>query len=332
MNTFTTIIILNSYIQKEQLVIFKPISRILGFILNLIFNLIDLVTSNYILGISIIIFTIFTRLLMMPLAFKQQKSMFIMQKMQPEIKKIQEKYKGLKDPESRKNMGIELNKVYTKYDYNYFSGCLPLFIQLPIFIALYYVMQNPYMFINSIGEVYQNLANELINSPNFAEVMVPIATPMVPKNMTIDISVTSDLLKILNKLSLEQWEIIKTSLQGINIDQLLEQKNNIEYFLGINLTERSGFGFPKVIIPILSGLTTFLSTWIMMKKSSANADPMIVNQQKVMSFVMPLFMAYITTSLPVGVGIYWITSNTIQVLQQIYIGKYYEKNSTIIKE
>lgn len=325
MNTLMTTFILSNYIQKDQLVIFKPISVLLGFILNLIFNLINLITTNYTLGLSIILLTIFTRLLMLPLAFKQQKSMYVMKKIQPEIKKIQEKYKDAKDVESRRNMGIEINKVYSKYNYNYFSGCLPLFIQLPIFIALYYIMQNPYIFIDSINEIYTNLANELINSPNFAEVMVPIATPMVPKNMTIDISVVSDLQKVLNKLSLEDWEVIKSSLTNINIDLLLEQKYNIEYFLGINLTEIIGFSFPKIIIAILSGLTTFLSSWLMLRKSPSD-EPAIVVQQKIMNIVMPIFMTYITTNLPAGVGIYWITSNTIQILQQLFIGRYYEKN------
>lgn len=325
MDSLITNVILSNYIQKDQLILFKPISALLGFILNLIFNLINLITTNYTLGLSIILLTIITRLLMLPLAFKQQKSMYIMQKIQPEIKKIQEKYKDAKDMESRQKMGIEINKVYAKYNYNYFSGCLPLLIQLPIFIALYYIMQNPYAFINTINQIYTNLANELISAPNFAEVMVPIATPLVPKNMTIDISVVSDLQKVLNKLTPENWEVIKSSLVGINIDSLLEQKNNIEYFLGINLTETTGFSFPKVIIPILSGFTTFMSSWLMLKKSN-NDDPNIVAQQKIMSFVMPIFMLYITSKLPVGVGIYWITSNTIQVLQQVFIGKYYEKN------
>lgn len=55
-----------------------------------------------------------------------------------------------------------------------------------------------------------------------------------------------------------------------------------------------------------------------------NMDPSMKTQQRIMNTVMPLFMFYITSTIPGGVGIYWITSNVFQICQQILINKYYE--------
>lgn len=324
---FETINILSNVIQKDPGFIVGPISWVLGLITNLIFKFVYLFTTKHSLGISIILLTIIAKALMLPLAFKQQRSMYLMQKIQPEIKKIQDKYKDkLNQADTRQKMNVEINKIYSKYNYNPFSGCLPIFIQLPIFIALYYIMQNPYQFINVIGNIYNEIANKIIQAPNFSDVIVPLATPLVPKTMTIDVANVIDLQKVLNKFTPENWEVVKTSLSSINIDTLLSQKDSIEYFIGINLTERVGFSLPKVLIAIFSGLTTFFSSWLMTKKTKdSGAEQMVQTQQKVMLIVMPIIMTYVTTNLPAGVGLYWISSNVIQIIQQIFLNKYYEK-------
>ena len=110
---------------------------------------------------------------------------------------------------------------------------------------------------------------------------------------------------------------------------VLNPEEAIEYFgLGINLTETAGFGWPGIIITLLSGLTTFLSSWLMMRKNQ-NMDPAMKSQQKIMMITMPLLMAYITSGLPCGVGVYWITSNLFMIVQQQALNKYYEKKIII---
>ena len=89
---------------------------------------------NY--GLAIILLTVLVRLCMFPLSRKQALSAQTMQKLQPEIKKLQEKYK--KDMEARTRAQQEL---FRKHNYNPLGGCLVLFIQLPIFIGLYRSLQ-----------------------------------------------------------------------------------------------------------------------------------------------------------------------------------------------
>lgn len=313
-------------VQKDPGIIVGPISKILGFFLNLVFGFVNIFTSNNALGFSIITLTVLVRCCMLPLAFKQQKSMFIMQKIQPEIKKIQAKYKEMgSDPELQKKMNMEIQKLYGKHGYNPFSGCLPLLIQLPIFISLYYILQNPYQFINHIQGIYNELGEVMKSADNFAEVIknVPGLFNMIPESLRpFDFSEMANLAKLMNKFSPEQWGYIKENIPDVS--NMLEIKTQIEYFFGINLTERVGLSFPKVFIPIISGVSTFLSSWLITKRNK-NIDPAMKNQHRVMNTAMPLFMAYITSSLPGGVGIYWITSNIFQICQQLFINHYYDK-------
>lgn len=319
--SISSIVLLNNLIQKEPFIIIRPIMWILGLALNLFYNFVYIFTTPHSLGLSIILLTIFARILMLPLAFKQQRMMFNMQKIQPEIKKIQDKYKNSSDPEAQKKMGIEMQKLYAKHNYNPFSGCLPMLIQLPIFIALYYIMQNSYQFIDVIGQLFNDISEVILNTPNFIEIVRPLAVDKVPNGMRIDIAQIADLEKVLNKFTVSDWATLKQAIPAL--DSLLANKASIEYFFGMNLTEKVGFTFPKIIIPIFSGLTTYFSSWLMTRKT-ASTDKAMQTQQKVMNITMPLFMAYITSTLPGGVGVYWITSNLFQIVQQIFLNKKFD--------
>jgi len=362
-------------IQDEPGFIVGPISWFLGGILNFVFQAVYFFTENFSLGISIIVVTIIARFIMLPLAFKQQKSMVVMRKIQPEIQKIQNKYKDdMADPEVKRKMNIEMQKLYSKHKCNPFSGCLPLIIQLPIFIALYYIMQNSYAFINTINDTYNEISDVIIeevrNDKETGTVLFSKSdevdkirlknenertdeektliaqydnnkwvfwcnfsnneiAPMIPDDMNFEYLEKSDLIKAFDKLNSEQWNSIKSVFKNDVINQNIVKKENIEYFgLGINLTETAGFSFPGIIITLLSGLTTFLSSWLMMRKNK-NVNAAMQSQQKIMMITMPLIMAWITSGLPCGVGLYWIISNIFMMVQQQALNKYYEKKLII---
>lgn len=115
---------------------FDIISRPFGALLRIIFDF----TGNY--GYAIILFTIFTRILLLPINIKQTQSTKKMNELNPKIKEIQTKYKN--NPEK---MNQELMKLYKEHNYNPAAGCLPALIQLPIIIALFGVLQNPTKFV-----------------------------------------------------------------------------------------------------------------------------------------------------------------------------------------
>lgn len=98
----------------------------------------SVVTNNNVsYGLAIILFTLIIKTILLPLNIKQVKSSIKMQEIQPEIKKIQEKYKN--DPQK---VNQEMMSLYKEKGANPFSGCLPLFIQMPILWALYYVFNS----------------------------------------------------------------------------------------------------------------------------------------------------------------------------------------------
>src|SRR3954447_14574658 len=92
-------------------------------------------------GFSIILLTIVVRIVLLPLTVKQFKSMASMQRLAPEIKKIQEKYKG-QGGDAKQRQQQELMAFYKEHQVNPFGSCLPLLLQLPVFISLFYMLRK----------------------------------------------------------------------------------------------------------------------------------------------------------------------------------------------
>ena len=112
----------------------------LGWVLKLMY----MICSNY--GVALILFTIIVKAILFPLTLKQQKSMMKTQKLQPLLNELQQKYGNDKEKLNQETM-----KLYQKYKINPMSGCLPLLIQLPILLALYWVVRQPMVYIMGFG-------------------------------------------------------------------------------------------------------------------------------------------------------------------------------------
>ena len=324
---------LANMVQKDPWVVTGAIAKPLGWIINGAFNAVYYFTQSNSLGISIIALTIVVRFIMLPLAAKSHKSMVAMQRLNPEIEKIKNKYGQTKDPELTRKMNTEIQALYSKNKVNPLSGCLPMLIQMPIFFALMYVMNQSYLYITQLSNIYQNLASTIISVPNYTSVMVDVIIPHVPEALRpFDIAVADNMVRALNKLSPAEWQhVLTVGLPSIadsatleHIRQIFTQKQNIEMFLGLNLLDNAGWAFPGVIIPILTAATTFLTSWLGMKVQQNNANPSSGMQQKVMMAAMPLVMGFFTVRYPAGVGIYWIASSVFQAVQQVFLNRKYK--------
>ena len=104
-------------------------------------------------GYSIIIFTILTKILLLPINIKQTESTKRMNEINPKMKEIQEKYKGDKE-----KMNQKLMELYKEHNYNPASGCLPALIQMPILFSLFYVIQEPVKYVFLDANVYAGIA------------------------------------------------------------------------------------------------------------------------------------------------------------------------------
>jgi YidC/Oxa1 family membrane protein insertase len=122
--------------------ILGPISRIILFVFNLFYA----IFKNY--GLAIVLFAILIKAIFFPLSRQMIISQHKMQMLQPELKKIQQKYK-----DNPQRLNQEMMHLYKTYKVNPFSGCLPLLVQMPIFFALYQTLitsielrQAPFIF------------------------------------------------------------------------------------------------------------------------------------------------------------------------------------------
>ena len=119
----------------------KPFAWVMGMILNAIYKLVAAVGIQNI-ALCIVVFTIVVKMLMLPLTIKQQKFAKVSALMTPEIKELQEKYRGVdrSNREAMQRYTMEQQAIYQKYGSSPFGGCLPLLIMLPIIFALYRVI------------------------------------------------------------------------------------------------------------------------------------------------------------------------------------------------
>ena len=115
---------------------FSVVSRTLNFLLNFYHKLIDQVAKHWSWGLAIILLTITVRIVIWPLHAKSTHTMKRMAKLQPEMAKIKEKY-----PDDPNKVNTETMGLYRKYGINPLGGCLPMFIQIPIFFGFYRMLQ-----------------------------------------------------------------------------------------------------------------------------------------------------------------------------------------------
>jgi YidC/Oxa1 family membrane protein insertase len=112
-------------------------------------------------GLAIILLTLAVRILLLPLSIKQTRSMREMQMIQPEIKRLQKKHKG-----DRQKMNQELMALYKEHGVNPFGGCAPLLLQMPVFIALFYVVRQPIQYLGE-SALRTDLTTHALSVHNF---------------------------------------------------------------------------------------------------------------------------------------------------------------------
>jgi len=141
---------------------FNPVFEAMGSILSWLYEVIP----NY--GVAIILLTVLVRLVLYPLTAKQARSMIAMQRVQPEIKKLQAKYK-----DDRQKLNEETMKFYKENKINPFGGCLPLIAQMPIFISLFRVLNDPQRYVPHDSAFYRELCSGVNCSTKAATVSMP---------------------------------------------------------------------------------------------------------------------------------------------------------------
>ena len=305
------------------------IATLLGYVMSLIFKALSSVGIENI-GLCIIFFTIFVRLLLLPLMVGQQKFQKLNAVMQPEISKIQKKYRGKKDAESMQKQNEEIKAVYEKYGTSATGGCLQLIIQMPILFALFQVIRKIPAYIPEVKAEYSTVVNAISGLDGYVgkvnKIIEGLGTNYV-RAIEAD-STVNYVIDQLNYFTRDAWTQLANAFPSASsvITKASEHIIDMNTFVsGINISQTPGF-HPSIywVIPILAGLFQFLSAKTM-PQPPANTGDSTANMSRSMTTMMPLMSVYFCLIMPVGLGIYWITSAFLQFIQQIVLNKYFDK-------
>lgn len=337
---------------EYQGAILGPIAKILGQLMEWIFNGLDIIGIPNV-GLSIILFTLIIYLCLMPLTIKQQKFSKLSAKMNPELQAIQAKYKGKKDNDSMMRMNEETKAVYEKYGTSPTGSCLQLIIQMPILFALYRVIDNIPAYVDKVKTAFLPLAS------NIADMISKNATLTNDKSVTVfdfingfvgapryakqDFTLTNTIIDVLNKSTTAEFNSIKESIPSLaaNVDQTVSTLDRYNIFLGLNISNTPSYYvidcfknhgsvllmIGGIMVPVLAALTQWINTKLMPQPESSGNDEQnsVAASMKTMNVMMPIMSAVFCFTLPAGMGLYWIAGAVIRSIQQIVINKVIDK-------
>jgi YidC/Oxa1 family membrane protein insertase len=242
-----------------------------------LFSLVFLADSGWAWGLSIVFLTVLIRAALIPVFVKQIKSMRAMQAIQPEVKKLQNKYKAelerakldpVKKREVQQRQQRDTMALYKEHGTNPFASCLPLLVQTPFFGALYRML---YMVAGGTSIYFMTPA--LVKSANKAHIFgAPISAHFQ----------TSEAL----------------------LKQVGSSTSDVKTVI--------------ILMTIVYVATAFITQRQMLLKNSAPDNPM-VQQQKMMMYIMPVMMAFFCFIAPLGVLIYLLTTNFWTMGQQFFV-------------
>ncbi|MCH2415206.1 MAG: YidC/Oxa1 family membrane protein insertase [Acidimicrobiales bacterium] len=246
-------------------------------------------------GMAITLLTLLIMVILTPLTLKQTKSMIKIQHVQPELKKIQNKYKNDKE-----RMNKEVMAFYTANNVNPLSGCLPLFVQAPVFLVLYNVIRGLTRRLSNIGEHAGWIAGRFNQ----------------------EVSVPPDRMEVFYPDYIDH--------QSALFNDLSQEKEMVSW--GVDLARSASDalsdGFVTSVPYFILILLVFASSWYQQKQiRGRNQQAAISPQQQMIFKIMPFFLPVISFSFDAALVVYFVISNLYRIIQQGYITrKFYGEN------
>ncbi|UUU32618.1 membrane protein insertase YidC [Streptomyces sp. CA-210063] len=216
-------------------------------------------------GLSIVSLVILIRICLIPLFVKQIKATRAMQTLQPEMKKIQERYKNDKQRQSE-----EMMKLYKETGTNPLSSCLPILAQSPFFFALYHVL-NSIANNDTVGVINESLLQSAQKAHIFG---APLAAKFTDSSADV--------------------AALDASLTTVRI-------------------------VTAIMIVLMSASQFYTQRQLMTKNVDTTVKTPFMQQQKMLMYIFPIMFAVFGINFPVGVLVYWLTTNVWTMGQQMYV-------------
>lgn len=311
-----------------------PIAKVLGYIFSAIYSLLAHIGIDN-AAVTIVLFTFCVNILMLPLTIKQQKFSKMQSKMQPEMQKIQKKYKGKKDNASMQAQQEEMQALYKKYGTSPAGGCLPMIVTMIVFFALYKVIYAIPAYVPQIKSIYDTVAKLTTNNPEALQYVLDAGkdlrvTGVSWSDMNLDtLHGNRDyIIDCFTKFGKTNWDALTAYFSGGDSDMVARNAHKImkvnSLFGTLNLAETPmAKPWPGFVIPVLCTVLQFLQTKLMMNNSNMAANPEDPTQasMKMMNKTMPLVSGAICLSFPIGNGIYLASSSLFRIISQLIINK-----------
>lgn len=279
-------------------------------LLRLFYNL----TGSY--GVSLILFTLVIKLILLPFQMKSKKSMMRMSRVSGQMQELQKRY-----AKNQAKLQEEMQKLYEEEGVNPMSGCLWSLIPFPILIALYSIIRQPithFMMLSKdvLQTVVQSAADAGVNLTNIVMMDKATGTPALKDGLYQLASYGQiNLVKAVQEMGLstpEGWFDMNYNFLGLDLTATpWEYVKNFTFTWAV---------IGVILIPILAGLSQFVFSKLTMK-TQPQADAAGGASMKSMMYMMPLMSVYIAFIMPAALGVYWIAQSVFSLIQEAILNK-----------
>jgi YidC/Oxa1 family membrane protein insertase len=237
-------------------------------------------------ALSVVFLTIAMRLVLFPVFVKQIRNQRAMQTLQPKMKELQAKYKNDKE-----KLNTEMMALWKENGANPLSGCLPLILQIPIFISLFHTLREIKV---QSGCKNADSLSCFKGVPGFNQAHV--------------------------------YSAAHAKIFGVPISASFTSSTAYLHALGGSHTSTR---ILCLLLTVLMGASTFITQRQLMSQNSASgANPQMAQQQKILLYVFPLVFLFYGFKFPIGVLLYWLTTNVWSMAQQRIVIKRMEAPAT----
>lgn len=281
-----------------------------GWIMRLIYDLVD----NY--ALAILLFTIITKLILFPISYKQQLNTARMQRLNPKLEKLRQKYKS--EPQKLQEAQMQL---YQEENINPGASCLPMFLQFFILFGILDVVYKPLSYILKVKDSVISSAFEIVQKidPDLAKQGTSLRRELTV--LTAHHDHASNFLDTFgDSLSAQVSEFYdKFNLFGLNLGSIPTWHPDSWTPTAIGL----------FMIPILSGvLQLILTIYMQVVQKKRNPGAKGMGCMNGMLYIMPIFSVWFAFQVPAGVGFYWVCSSFFSLLQTIGLNLYFTPKRT----
>ncbi len=313
---------------KNEEVETDPSSGFLDKLLSYIGIFLNWITSvmpanSYIL--TLFVFAVILEIVMLPFAIKQQKNSIKQARLRPKEMAIRKKYAGRNDQATMQKVNQEIQELYQKENFNPFGGCMPLLLQFPIIIVLYWLVVDPIQYVCGGSRELISVLHSYITSP------------VADGGLGLKLASTNGSIEIFSKIK----ELGADAFIGIkdycaNGEDVFNEIRGIDAFeanfnIGpVNLGLTPTFDFSSVngwllLIPVLT-FAVYFATMKINRKLTFQATQNVDERQQacsnnMMDITMPLMSVWMTFIVPGAVGVYWMFKSIIGVVKQFIMSR-----------